>query len=168
MIIKNKAVVEDSWTVLRPDYNDNPKLVVVPDGRVIVPSDVWQAQRDALLSRPHLGVWLKSCDRPEELQQDIDRFAVIAIDFPKFADGRGYTIAYLLRERLGYKGELRAIGDVLRDQLYYMQRAGFDAFAVRADKDIHQALQSLHDFSENYQASADQKLPLFRRVARGA
>lgn len=167
MIIKNKAVVEDGWIVLRPDYNDNPKHVVVPEGRVIVPFDVWQAQRESLLARPHRGVWFKSCDRPEELQQDIEKFSVIAVDFPKFADGRGYTIAYLLRERSGYKGELRAIGDVLRDQLYYMQRAGFDAFAVRADKDIHQALGSLADFSQSYQASADQKLPLFRRVARG-
>ena len=167
MIIKNKAVVEDDWIVLRPDYNDNPKEVVVPEGRVIVPFDVWQAQRESLLARPERGVWFKSCDRPEELQQDIEKFSVIAVGFPKFADGRGYTIAYLLRERFGYKGELRAIGDVLRDQLFYMQRSGFDAFAVRADKDIHQALNGLDDFSQSYQASADQKLPLFRRVARG-
>lgn len=167
MIIKNKAVVEDDWIVLRPDYNDNPKEVVVPPGKIIVPFDVWQAQRDSLSERADRGVWLKSCDRPEELQQDIAKFSVIAVDFSKFADGRGYTIAYLLRERLGYQGELRAIGDVLRDQLYYMQRTGFDAFALRADKDIEQALKSLTDFSVNYQASSDEKLPLFRRVHRG-
>jgi uncharacterized protein (DUF934 family) len=167
MIIKNKAVVEDDWIVLRPDYNDDPKKVVVPSGKIIVPLDVWQAQRDTLNERACLGVWLKSCDRPEELQEDIGRFKVIAVDFPKFADGRGYSIAYLLRERLGYQGELRAIGDVLRDQLFYMQRTGFDAFAPRADKDIHQVLKGLGDFSEVYQASADEKLPLFRRVHRG-
>ena len=167
MIIKNKAVIDDIWTVLRPDYNDNPKQVVVPEGRVIVPFDVWQAQRELLLTRPHRGVWFRSCDRPEELQQDIASFAVIAVDFPKFADGRGYTIAYLLRERLGYTGELRAIGDVLRDQMYYMQRVGFDAFAPRTDKDINQALKALGDFSVSYQASNDDKLPLFRRVNRG-
>lgn len=167
MIIKNKAVVEDDWIVLRPDYNDDPKKVVVPSGKIIVPLDVWQAQRDTLNERAFLGVWLKSCDRPEELQEDIGRFKVIAVDFPKFADGRGYSIAYLLRERMGYQGELRAIGDVLRDQLFYMQRTGFDAFAPRADKDIHQVLKGLGDFSEVYQASADEKLPLFRRVHRG-
>ncbi|MFA6921108.1 MAG: DUF934 domain-containing protein [Gallionella sp.] len=167
MIIKNKAVVADDWTVLRPDYNDNPKQVVVPSGKIIVPFDVWQAQRESLLARTDLGVWFKSCDRPEELQEDIARFSVIAVDFSKFADGRGYTIAYMLRERLGYKGELRAIGDVLRDQLFYLQRVGFDAFAPRADKDINEAVKGLSDFSVTYQASNDEKLPLFRRVHRG-
>lgn len=167
MIIKNKAVVEDDWAVLRLMDTDAPQSVVVLPGKVIVPLSVWLAQRDTLKSRADLGVWLASSDRPEALQEDIEKFSVIAVDFPKFADGRGYTIAYLLRERLGYQGELRAIGDVLRDQLFYMQRAGFDAFAPRADKDIHQALKGLSDFTEVYQASADEKLPLFRRVHRG-
>jgi uncharacterized protein (DUF934 family) len=120
-----------------------------------------------LKSRTELGVWLASSDRPEALQEDIARFSVLAVDFPKFADGRGYTIAYLLRERLGYQGELRAIGDVLRDQLYYMQRVGFDSFAVRSDKDINEAIKGLSDFSEVYQASVDQPQPLFRRAQRG-
>jgi uncharacterized protein (DUF934 family) len=88
------------------------------------------------------------------------------VDFPKFTDGRGYSIAYNLRARLGYTGELRAIGDVLRDQLFYMQRVGFDAFAVRADKNIHDAVKGLTDFSEKYQTSWDEKNPLFRRVKR--
>ena len=83
---------------------------------------------------------------------------MVAVDFPKFADGRGYSIAYNLRARLGYTGELRAIGDVLRDQLFYMQRVGFDAFAVREDKNIHDALKGLTDFSEVYQASWDQQV----------
>ena len=91
------------------------------------------------------------------------RLALIAINFPKFTDGRGYSMASTLRTRLGYKGELRAIGDVLRDQLFYMQRLGFNAFDVRADKDIHAAGQSLGDFSETYQGAVDQPLPLFRR-----
>jgi len=68
---------------------------------------------------------------------------------------------------LAYRGELRAIGDVLRDQLFYMQRLGFDAFATRADKDIHEALKGLSDFSLSYQASTDIAQPLFRRVQRG-
>ena len=91
---------------------------------------------------------------------------MIAVDFPKFADGRGYSIAYNLRARLGYSGELRAIGDVLRDQMFYMQRVGFDAFAPRADRSIEDALKGLSDFSEKYQTSWDEKLPLFRRVHR--
>jgi len=166
MIIKNKAVVSDDWTVLRLSENETPESVTVPSGKIIVPLKVWQAQRANLQSREELGVWLASNERPEELKGEVDKFNVIAVDFPKFADGRGYSIAYNLRARLGYVGELRAIGDVLRDQLFYMQRVGFDAFAPRPDKNIHDALKGLTDFSETYQISSDQKLPLFRRVKR--
>jgi uncharacterized protein (DUF934 family) len=165
-IIRNKAVVADDWSVLRLAENETPDAIAIPDGKVIVPLKVWQTQRAALEGRAELGVWLASDERPEELKDDLARFAVIAIDFPKFGDGRGYSLAYLLRARLGYTGELRAIGDVLRDQLFYMQRVGFDAFAVRADKNIHDALKSLTDFSEPYQTSWDQKQPLYRRFAR--
>jgi uncharacterized protein (DUF934 family) len=133
---------------------------------VIVPLKVWQAQRNELKSRAELGVWLASHERPEELKGEIEMFSVIAVDFPKFADGRGYSIAYNLRARLGYAGELRAVGDVLRDQMFYMQRVGFDSFAPRPDKSIHDALKGLSDFSDSYQAAIDQKIPLFRRVTR--
>jgi len=165
-IIKNKSVVADDWTVLRLAEEQAPDAVAVPAGKVVVPLAVWQAQRAALEGRAELGVWIASSERPEELKEDLARFALIAVDFPKFADGRGYSIAYNLRARLGYTGELRAIGDVLRDQLFYMQRVGFDAFAVREDKNIHDALKGLTDFSEVYQTSWDQKSPLFRRVQR--
>ena len=166
MIIKNKAVVSDDWVVLRLNENETPETVAVAAGKIIVPLKVWQAQRDQLQSRAEIGVWLNSDERPEVLQGDVEKFAVIAVNFPKFADGRGYSIAYNLRMRLGYSGELRAIGDVLRDQLFYMQRVGFDAFAPRPDRDIHDALKGLSDFSETYQISVDQKMPLFRRVHR--
>jgi uncharacterized protein (DUF934 family) len=157
MIIKNKAVVNDEWDVLRLAENDTPESVVVPSDRVIVPLKVWHAQRDTLQHRADVGVWLASDERAENLQNDVQKFAVIAVDFP---------IAYHLRVRLGYRGELRAIGDVLRDQMFYMQRVGFDAFAPRADKDIHEVLKGLSDFSVTYQASSDQAEPLFRRAAR--
>lgn len=167
MIIKDKTIVADNWTVLRLDEQDTPAGVVVPDGKIIVPLKVWQAQRDVLQMRTELGVWLASDERAEDLTDDLARFSVIAVDFPKFADGRGYTIASHLRTRLGYTGELRAIGDVLRDQMFYLQRVGFDAFAARPDKDIGAALKGLNDFSFTYQASSDERLPLFRRVQRG-
>lgn len=165
-IIKNKTVVADDWNVLRLTENDTPETVAVPQGKVIVPLKVWQAQRAALEDRAELGVWIGSSERPEELKDDLGRFKLVAVDFPKFADGRGYSIAYNLRARLGYAGELRAIGDVLRDQLFYMQRVGFDAFAVREDRDVRDALKGLTDFSEVYQSSWDRKSPLFRRVQR--
>ena len=166
MIIKNKAVVSDDWTILRLSENETPESITVPAGKIMVPLKVWQAQRTKLEDRAELGVWLASNERPEELKGEVEKFDVIAVDFPKFADGRGYSIAYNLRARLGYVGELRAIGDVLRDQMFYMQRVGFDAFAPRPDKNIHDALKGLTDFSETYQTSLDQKLPLFRRVKR--
>ena len=171
-IIKDKVVVNDNWTILRLTEEQTPETVLVPDGKIIVPLKVWQAQRDTLQGRKELGVWFASDERPEALKDELKNspapFQVIAVDFPKFADGRGYSIAYNLRARLGYTGELRAVGDVLRDQLFYMQRVGFNAFAVRADKNIHDALKGLTDFSEKYQTSWDEKNPLFRRTKRSA
>ncbi len=165
-IIKDKKVVNDDWTVLRLNEGDTAENLPVPAGKMIVPLTVWQAQRATLQSRSDIGVWIASDERPETLKDDLARLPVIAVDFPKFADGRGYSIAYNLRARLGYVGELRAIGDVLRDQLFYMQRVGFNAFATRPDRNIHDALKGLTDFSDAYQTSWDQKTPLFRRVER--
>jgi uncharacterized protein (DUF934 family) len=85
------------------------------------------------------------------------------VDFPVFRDGRGYSIGRLVRERYGYKGEIRAIGDVLRDQLTFMFRCGFDAYAVRADKDLHDALKAFDEFTVQYQGAVDNPSPLFRR-----
>jgi uncharacterized protein (DUF934 family) len=175
LIIKGREVVADDWQVLRlaepvegaPETD--PATVSVPAGKVIVPKKVWLAQRALLAARAgagEIGVWFASDERPEALKDDLPQFALVAVDFPKFTDGRGYSIAYNLRVRLGWGGELRAIGDVLRDQLFSMQRVGFNAYAVRADRDIHDALKGLSDFSETYQASVDQKMPLFRRHAR--
>lgn len=165
-IIKNRTVVNDDWAILNVPEGEAPETVSVPSCKVIVPLAVWQAQRSALSGRKDVGVLLSSDARPEALKEDIAILPLIAVDFPRFADGRGYSIAYNLRARLGFTGELRAVGDVLRDQLFYMQRVGFDAFAVRADRSIHDALKGLTDFSEAYQKSWDQKLPLFRRVNR--
>ena len=161
-IIRYHAVVADDWTLI--SASEDGAAVALPAGKLIVPLNVWLAQRDALLERRQpLGVWLDSHQDPAELADAISRFAVIGVNFPKFADGRGYSIATLLRSRYGFKGELRAIGDVLRDQLFYMQRVGFNAYAVRADKDIHDAFKALKDFSVTYQGSVDQPVPLFRR-----
>ncbi len=175
LIIKGRQVVEDDWQVLRlaepvdgaPPHD--PATVAVPAGKFIVPLSLWLVQRDVLATRTAAGeiaVWIAADERPETLKGLLDQFPLIAVDFPKFTDGRGYSIAYNLRTRLGWTGELRAIGDVLRDQLFSMQRVGFDAYSVRSDRDPHDALKGLSDFSETYQASVDQKVPLFRRHAR--
>ena len=165
-IIKGREVVADDWSVLRLEETDNAESVAVPEGRIIVPLAVWLAQRDGLAARADIGVWIGADERPEALKGELDKFAVVAVDFPKFTDGRGYSIAFNLRKRLAYKGELRAIGDVLRDQLFSMHRVGFDAYATRPDRSIHDALKGLTVFSETYQASVDEDLPLYRRRQR--
>lgn len=167
-IIKHQSVIEDDWKVLRLAENETPLSVRLPVGPLLVPVAVWRARRAELIAREYehgwpLGVWLAAEEGPESIAADLDDFTVIGVDFPKFSDGRGYSAARLLRERHGYRGELRAIGDVLRDQLFYLQRCGFDAFALRSDQDRGEALAGLKDFDEAYQAAADQPLPLFRR-----
>jgi uncharacterized protein (DUF934 family) len=167
MLIKNNALVNDEWTVLRLHEGEAADSVIVPAGKVIVPLPVWNCQHEVLQGRKELGLWLAGFERAEDIPDDVQRFPVIAVDFHKYTDGRGYTLAYRLRNQYGYRGELRAMGDVLRDQLFYLQRVGFDTFAVRADKDINDALNGLKDFSLSYQASTDDARPLYRRVERG-
>jgi uncharacterized protein (DUF934 family) len=132
---------------------------------VLIPLPLWLAQSAAWrrAASGAFGVVLQATDDPGALSPDIARIPVIAIQFARFNDGRGYSIARLLRQRHGFRGELRAIGDVLRDQLFYMKRVGFDAFELRADQDVDAALDAFGDFSETYQAAVDQPLPLFRR-----
>jgi uncharacterized protein (DUF934 family) len=160
-IIRDGTIVSDDWTLLSADTTTLPAA-----SQVIVPLRLWQTQRNGLLARGEpLGVWLDSADEPADIAADVNHFSVIAVNFPTFKDGRGSSTAYLLRTRYQYKGELRAIGDVLRDQLFALKRVGFNAFAVRADKDVADALKGLSDFSEVYQGSTDQPLPLFHRRA---
>ncbi len=159
-LIKDRAIVEDVWMLLREAAGLDDVPADVP---AIVPFALWREHKEALAARGSVGVWLGPADDPEALRDDLAVLALIAIDFPQFTDGRGYSSARLLREKLGYTGELRAIGDVLRDQLYYLRACGFNAFALRADRDLDVALTAFADFSDNYQSTVEQPLPLFRR-----
>ncbi|MCX4243881.1 DUF934 domain-containing protein [Paraliomyxa miuraensis] len=124
----------------------------------------WQSERQALRAHPGaVGVRLSPDDELEPLLPDLDALALVAVEFPRFTDGRGYSLARLLRERHGYRGELRAVGNVLRDQLFYMHRCGFDAFELQPGKSIHDALSAFEELSVRYQAGADEPHPLFRR-----
>ena len=106
---------------------------------------------------------LEPSDDPAAFADRLDRVARIEVNFPKFGDGRGYSIARLLRERYGYKGELRAVGQITRDHLFFMESCGFDAFRLRDGEDAEDALQAFEDFSDSYQASVKRPVPLFRR-----
>ena len=172
-IIKNGRIAANDWNVLRLAETDDAGSFALPAGRVIVPLAVWQAQRAELLPKAEagvVGVWLAGDADPAELAADLSKLQLVAVDFPKFADGRGYSIATLLRTRHGYGGELRAIGDVLRDQFFFMLRCGFDVLQPREGKyttlQLEAALASLKDFSEPYQGAVDRPQPLFRRQPR--
>jgi uncharacterized protein (DUF934 family) len=102
-----------------------------------------------------LGVRLSPSDDPALIAGDLEKLALIAIEFPAFTDGRGYSTATLLRERYRYIGELRAVGDVLRDQVFLMSRVGFTTFALRNDQNVEKSLAAFNDFSSYYQFAAD-------------
>ncbi|WP_339337818.1 DUF934 domain-containing protein [uncultured Oceanicoccus sp.] len=155
-IIKDGAVVEDQWQVLDTEATE------VPEGAVIVPLSLWTQQKDALAQRDQLGIWLNSDESPQLIADSLANFAVIAINFPAFADGRGFTYGRELREQHQYQGEIRAIGEFIRDQLFFLKRCGFNAFALDG-VDLNKALDSFADFSDAYQAAIDQPEPLFKR-----
>ena len=166
-LIKNGAVMDDGWTTLALAEGETPEAVALPAGPVLFPLPVWIARKDEILARGEpIGLFLQDDDRVEEVAADLAHFAVIAVNFPKFVNGRGYSTAALLRQRYAYPGEVRAVGEVLHDQLYFMARVGFDAFALRDDKSAEHALAAgFTTFSERYQGSTDQPLPAFRRRA---
>lgn len=156
--LKDGQVVENNWQLVAADTE------IPPAGNILVPAAYWQANQQRLADHSgDVGVWIDSHEEIEAFSGSIAAAPVIAINFPKFVDGRGFSLARLLRERYGYIGEIRAVGHFIRDQLYMMQRCGFNAFQFDSEIDLAAASQSLTDFSDSYQVAADQPEPLFRR-----
>ncbi len=148
--------MEDTWQRLA----DDQPLV---DGDVIISYRRWKEQGgDLAAHQGGLAICIDGDDDIEAVAAVADRFPMIAVDFPSFRDGRCYSQARLLRERHGYQGEIRAVGDVLRDQLLYMSRCGIDAFAVREDRDAGDALKAFDELKVRYQAGADGEGPIYR------
>jgi uncharacterized protein (DUF934 family) len=145
-------------------------------GKVIVPLSVFVANKDALLSRMDIGsagIWLDTHETIENLiaalvesGRDINKLPIIAVHVERFADGRIFSLGTLLRTRYGFKNELRAFGDVLKDQLFFLKRSGFSSFLIRADRSAEDAISSLHDFSQPYQGAVDDPRPVFQRYNR--
>lgn len=160
LIRADAPVTTDDW-ILLPREHGGP----LPDGDVVVPLSRWLGERAELLARTgRTGVWLDSDEQAESLEGRLDGLSIVALRFPAFTDGRSYSNARILRERLGWSGELRAFGDVLRDQLFLMRRCGFDSFALRADRAADAALDGLRDFRRVYQqATVDPGSPLLWR-----
>lgn len=154
-LIRNGVLVEDEWAAVADD------APVPADRPAIVSLERWQAHGGELAGRnAALGVRLESRHAAGDIAADLERFALVAIDFPKFRDGRGFSTARLLRERHGFAGELRAVGNVLRDQFAFMDRCGFDAFEV-ADAAEAEAWQvELARYTNWYQRAGDNRAPV--------
>lgn len=138
------------------------------EGKVLVHLAIWGAQKTELSPRAQagdLGVYLNPEDNPELLQNDVNVLKLIAFNFPVFKYGQAYSGAYLLRSRFGFKGEIRAFGDIWRDQFYYLARCGFTQFDIKEGKSLEDALNAFADFTIPYQTSADGLLPVFNRRA---
>ncbi|MBU6372979.1 MAG: DUF934 domain-containing protein [Alphaproteobacteria bacterium] len=137
----------------------------VPEDQAAVVSYARFLAEGATLRAARLGVRIAPADKVEALAPHLARLALIVVTFPKFRDGRGYTTARLLRERFGYQGDVRAEGDVLRDQLAFMIRCGFSSFAVKDRAPQEAVAAALRRFSVVYQPAADAAPPIWRRRA---
>lgn len=154
-LIKNGQPVADPWLAVG-DEDGLPE-----GGFVIISLERWQQDKEDLRARTtELGLQLRSDQSPQQVVEELPLFSLIALEFPKFTDGRAYSYARLLRERYGFAGELRAVGNVLRDQLLFMQRCGFDAFELPEDAPVEAWLKALDAFSVWYQPATDNRAPV--------
>lgn len=160
-LIRDGRVADDPWVRLGDE--EQPEA----GASVIVSLERWQAERETLTGRnAPLGLWLKSDQSPAELADDLKYFSLIAFEFPKFNDGRAFSYARLLRERFGFTGEVRAVGEVLRDLLLYMHRCGFDAFEIDRDDAVERWQEAVAEMSVWYQPTADGRPFALRQRAR--
>ena len=157
VLLKNGTVETDLYTDVSAED-------MLPEtGAITVSLTQWQEHRDALIQRSDsLGIVLRSDEKPESIANDLSHFNVIALEFPAFSDGRAYSYARLLRDRYGYAGELRAVGDVLLEKLHFMHRVGFNSFDVQS-KDAAKAWEiAAADISVWYQATGDGRTPILK------
>lgn len=159
-IIKHRQWLEDSWTRLPAD------TPLPPSGDYLLELERWNELSPTPDRGGRCGLWLGPDDHPAEIQR-LERLELIAIEFPSFMDGRGYSLARLLRQRYGYTRELRAVGEILRDQLLYLARVGFDSFCVQVPEGTEASVvEAFDELPAAYQATWTDPQPLFRRVRR--
>ncbi len=156
-LIKDHSITTSEFTVV------DLESASIEGSNQILPMSFYLENKEALQGRNDIGVWLEAGEEIEDLQAHVHDLPVIALNFPAFADGRAYSSANVLRRSMGYEGEIRAIGDVRRDQLNQMLNCGFNAFELADGQDPEKCLAALNGFSENYQATVAHPEPLFRR-----
>ncbi len=149
-IIRNRKIVDDDFVTV-------PNDAALPEsGNIFVSLERWRSERDRLSARSgKLGVILQNTVDPREIADDLATFDAIAVHFPIYRDGRAFSVARILRQRLGYEREIRAVGNVLRDQILFMERCGFDAYQVADGKSIESALGGFEDLTVTYQDAID-------------
>ena len=198
LILKNQIVADDWTLVELPKVDQEVRMqagkvvlfkltgentttaeqiantVIPATGKVLVPLSVYLARKNELTSRVkdnEIGIWLATHEVLENLaatEPNLNVFPLIAVYVERFADGRIFSLGNLLRTRYSFNNTLRAFGDVLRDQLFFLKRSGFDSYLIRADRSAEEALQSLKDFTHPYQGAVDNDQPVWRRVHRSA
>ena len=165
-ILRDGQLVEDTWTLIQ----DGSSEISETGGNVIVTLARWAAERDALLaSHPAVGVLVPNTADIEAVYPQIQDRPLIALQFPAFADGRALSQAVVLRKRLGFRGELRAVGDVIRDLVFWLGRCGFDTIVPRQDQRLEDCRAALTELTVAYQAAADAHTPVWirRRATAG-
>jgi uncharacterized protein (DUF934 family) len=164
-ILRNRDLVEDHWTVIEDGLGD----VESAGGKVIVTLARWRAQREALLAaHAAVGVLVPNTTDIEAVYAEIGDRPLLALQFPTFSDGRALSQAVVLRKRLGFRGELRAVGDVIRDLVFWLGRCGFDSIVPRQDQSLEACRAALDELTVAYQAAADEHAPVWiRRRAAG-
>ncbi|ALP52624.1 hypothetical protein Tel_05385 [Candidatus Tenderia electrophaga] len=159
-IIKQRQIVADDWQHLDEDADP----AQLPAAKLIVPLAFWREHRDSLAQhQAPLALKLEPDDDVDAIPPQLSRFAMVVLQFPSFRDGRAYSQARMLRLHHGYEGDIRASGNVLRDQLMYMERVGFTSFEVDSKQAVNEALKAFDEIKVKYQACSDEPLPLYKR-----
>jgi uncharacterized protein (DUF934 family) len=159
-ILRGGELVQDTWAVLEEGRTE----IDSPGGKVIVTLARWRAERAALLARhAAVGVLVPNTADIEAVYAEIADRPVIALQFPSFTDGRALSQAVVLRKRLGFRGELRALGDVIRDLVFWLGRCGFDSIVPRQDQSLEACREALGEITVAYQAAADEHTPVWVR-----
>jgi uncharacterized protein (DUF934 family) len=165
-VVMFKLHDEETFTQKQIDATEIPAT-----GKILLPLTVWLAKKETLTARMaagEIGIVLQTHEPIENLVDafdDLNSLPVIAVYVEIFADGRNFTLGNLLRTRYGFKNELRAVGDVMRDQLYFLKRCGFDSYLIKEGRNAQEAIASLNDFAQPYQGATDD-VPVWRRVSR--
>ena len=170
VLVKDLEIVPDPWKLIDSPGACDPESV---EG-CILPFDYWAAEMHAAGGAnvrsprsPGVGFWVDGEVEVERIGPHLEGASVVAVKFPAFADGRGLSLGVLLRSRCGFRGELRAFGDILPDLAQYLHRSGFDAFVVEGHRAAEVAIASVGSITDHYQASVLQAQPAFRRIRSG-